>query len=160
MLMADAEFAQKVTTTMKIFNGASELILVDPIRSSSMAFANASLDSSLFKTFARDAPRTKPTTLSTTHAAAVPDTLSLMETAYLLPVVKIKSTLTKNRSAFAISDTTLLTEFAIDAPRARFTTAKLKPVKIQLRLFAVSMNTGMNAAASANSDTLEFQESV
>jgi hypothetical protein len=83
-----------------------------------------------------------------------------METASLSPAQRIKSTQTKSRSVFAISDTTSLTEFAIDAPRARFTTAKLKPVKIQLRLFAVSMNTGMNAAASANSDTLEFQESA
>lgn len=160
MLTADAEFAQKVTTTMKIFNGASELILVDPIRSSSMVFANASLDSSLFKTFARDAPRTKPTTLSTTHAAAVPDTLSLMETAYLLPVVKIKSTLTKNRSVFAISDTTLLTEFAIDAPRAKFTTAKVNHAKTPSLQFADSTSIGTNAAASASWDMLEYQESA
>lgn len=158
--MADAEFAQKVTTTMKIFNGASELILVDPIRSSSMVSANASLDSSLFKTFARDAPRTKPTTLSTTHAAAVPDTPSLMETVSLSPVSKIKSTLIKNRSVFAISDTTSLKEFAIDAPRAKFTTAKVNHARIPSLQFVDSTSIGTNAAASASSDMSEYPVSA
>jgi hypothetical protein len=44
VLTANAEFALKDTTTMKIFNGALELILVDPIRFSSMVSANVNLD--------------------------------------------------------------------------------------------------------------------
>ena len=44
MSTADAEFAQRDTTTTKIFNGALELILVDPIKSLSMVSANVNLD--------------------------------------------------------------------------------------------------------------------
>ena len=95
-----------------------------------------------------------------THAAAAPDTPSLMEIASLSPAEKIKSTLTKNRSVFAISDTTSLAEFAIDAPRAKFTTAKLKPAKIPLPQSADSMSIGTNAAVSASSDSSESQEYV
>lgn len=61
---------------------------------------------------------------------------------------------------FAISDTTSLTESAIDAPEAKFTTAKLKLARIQLHLSADSMSIGMNAAVSVSSDTSGFQEYV
>ncbi len=43
-LTADAEFAPKDITTMKIFNGVLELIPADQIRCSSMASANVNLD--------------------------------------------------------------------------------------------------------------------
>ncbi len=95
-----------------------------------------------------------------THAAAVQDTHSLMETASLSPVGKIKSTPTKNRSVYAISDTISLAEFVIDALRAKFTTAKLKLVRIQLPQSADSTSIGTNAAVSASSVTSEFREFV
>jgi DNA-binding transcriptional regulator YiaG len=61
---------------------------------------------------------------------------------------------------FAKSDTTSLTESAIDAPKAKFTTAEIKLARIQLHLSADSMSIGMNAAVSVSSDTSGFQEYV
>ena len=83
-----------------------------------------------------------------------------METASSSLAEKMKSTPTKNRSVFAISDTTSLKESAIDALRAKFTTAKLNPAKILLPQSADSTSIGTNAAASASLDTSEFPEYV